>query len=105
MRELQRPKDHLFDVPAGANFVVVFDVAANQAALIEDVLNPLNEFVAAAAHLSLLCEGRRAGEDQNRDAAFGGVVQRPGEGLRAAFDVDENSLSAARDLSEAMRRA
>jgi hypothetical protein len=105
VRELQRAKNHLFDVPAGANFVVVLDVASNQAALVEDVLNPLNVFVAAAAHLPFLCERRRACEDQNRDAAFGGVVQGAGERLRAAFDMDEDGLPAARDLSEAVRRA
>jgi hypothetical protein len=32
-------------------------------------------------------------------------VQGPGERLRAAFDVDENGLRAASDLSETMRRA
>ena len=53
-----------------ANLVVVFHILPDDAALIVDILNPLDVFVAAARRLALLGEWRQAGEDENRNARF-----------------------------------
>ena len=58
MGDLQRSVHDLLDVVGAAKLVVVFHVLADDAALVGDVLNPLNEFVAAARRFALL-GGRR----------------------------------------------
>ncbi len=103
--DLQRAMHDLLHVPAGADLVVVFHVAADDAALIADVLEPVDELVAAAAKLSLLRKGRGAGKDEDRGAAFGGIVDSAAERLGAAFDVDEHGLRLAAHLREAVGAA
>ncbi len=58
-RTAARPVDQLLDVAAGADLVVVAH-SADDAALVEHVLGPLDELVAAAQHLALLGVGRGA---------------------------------------------
>ena len=86
--------NNLFDIPAGADFMIVFDITAHQTPLIEDILNPLNELVAAAAQFPLLCERRGAGKDEDRDTPFGRVMDGPGERLGPTLDVNEDRLRA-----------
>ena len=57
MCKLHRAIHQLRHVLASAEFVGIFHIAANDTALVGDVLNPLYEFIAAAAHLALLREG------------------------------------------------
>ena len=57
MRELKRPMDDLLYVPRHANFVVVLHVLPDDAALVVDVLEPVDEFIAAAPHFAFLGDG------------------------------------------------
>ena len=86
----------LLDVLRRAQLVVVFHVAAHDAALVAHVLNPVDELVAAAAQLALLRERRTAGEDEYRDARPCGIVHGAGQRLGAAFDMHEDRLCPAR---------
>ena len=95
----------LLHVRADADFVVVAHVATHDAALIEHVLDPVDELVAAATRLAFLGRGRGTGEDENGYSPFRRVVNRAGEGLRAAFNMHDDALRAARDLCKAVRRA
>ena len=92
----------LLDVARVAKLIVVFHVWTDDAALIGDVLNPLDEFVAAAGRLALLGRRRQAGEDECRNARFGGVVDRPAQRLRAAVDMHHDRLGPPRQLRVAM---
>ena len=51
MSDLQRSMHDLFHVARRAQLIVVFHVRADDAALIRDVLDPLDEFIAAAGRL------------------------------------------------------
>ena len=103
VRELQRAMHDLLGVRADADFVLVTDVAAHQAALVRHVLDPLDEFVAAAARLAFLRGRRHSGDDEHRHASLRRVVNRAAERLRAAVDVHEHRLRATRGLRIAMR--
>jgi len=105
MSDLQRAVDHLFDVAAGADFVFVLHVAADDTTLIGDVLQPVDEFVARAAEFAFLGVGRGSGEDQYGYAALGYVVDASGHGLRTALHVDQDGLGASCYLREALRGA
>jgi len=95
--ELQRTVHELLDVSPGAELVVVLDIAAQDAALIPAVLNPVNELGAAAGQLAVLRERGRAREDEHRDASAHGVADTAAEVLRARVDMDDDRLRLARD--------
>ena len=94
-RDLQRAVHELLDVAAGADLVVVLDVAAQDAALVADVLDPVDELVPAAGQLAGDGERRGAGEDEHRDAAAHRVADRAAEVLGARVDVHEDGLRLA----------
>ena len=79
MRELHGAVHDLLYVRADANLVVVAHVAAHETALIEHVLQPVNEFVAAAARFAFLRGGRHAGEHEHGHTPLRGVVNRAGQ--------------------------
>ena len=54
MCELHRAMNDLLHVRADTNLVVVAHVAADEATLIEHVLQPVDEFVATAARFAFL---------------------------------------------------
>ena len=96
----------MFNIAAGANLVVVLHIAANDAALIENILEPVDEFVAGTAQLAFLRERRRAGENQHRNTAFcARVVNRSAQRLRAALHVNQHGLGASCNLRVTMRGA
>src|SRR5687767_15020102 len=72
--DLQCAVHDLLRVGAEADLVVVVDVAAHETALVGDVLDPLDELVAAPAQLTLLRRGRGTGEHQHWHPALGRVV-------------------------------
>src|SRR4029450_11650617 len=74
LRHLHGAMHELLHVGTDTDLVIVAHVAAYDAALIEDVLDPMDELVAAAARFALLRRRRSAGEDKHRDAALGRVV-------------------------------
>ena len=86
-----------------AKLVVVFHVLADDAALIGHVLNPLDEFVAAAGRLPLLRGRRQSGEYEHRNARLCGVVNRSSQRLRAAVDVHHDGLRASGQLRVTVR--
>ena len=100
--ELQRSMHDLLHVARVAELIVVFHVVADDAALVGHVLNPLDEFVAAAGRLAVLGGRRQAGEDEHRNPRFGGVVDRAGERLGAAVDMDHDRLGAPAQLRVTM---
>ena len=91
-RDLQRAVHKLLDVAAGADLVVVLDVAAHDAALVGHILDPVNELVPPAGQLAGDGERRGAGEDQHGDAAAHRVADRAAEVLGARVDMHEDSL-------------
>ena len=91
-RDLQGAVDQLLDVAAGTDLVVVLDVAAQDAALVRHVLDPVDELVPPAGQLTGDRERRGAGEDEHRDTAAHRVADRAAEVLGARVDVDEDGL-------------
>ena len=92
----------LLHVARVAQLVVVFHILADDAPLIGHVLNPLDEFVAAAGRFALLGGRRQAGEHEHRNARLRGVVNRSPQRLRAAIDMNDDSLSASGQLRVAV---
>ena len=103
--DLQRTMHDLLDVVRGADLVVVFHILPDDAALIVDVLNPVDEFVAAAPRFALLRERRHARKDEHRDTRLGRIVHPAAERLRPAIDMHDDRLGAARQLRVAMGAA
>ncbi len=83
--------------------MVVFHVLAEDATLVGDVLEPMDEFVASAEEFALLGRGRHAGIDEHRRAAPRDIVDRASERQRAAIDMDDDRLRAARKLCAPLR--
>src|SRR5208282_745652 len=92
----------LLHIARSANLVVVFHILPDDAALIVDILNPLDEFVAAARRCALLSGRRQARKDEDRNARFGRVVDGSAERLRPAVDMHDDRLGATRQLSVAL---
>jgi hypothetical protein len=101
--ELQRAVHELLDVSSGADLVVVLDVVAQDAALIPDILDPVDEFVAAAGQLAFLRERRHAREDQDGDASAHGVVDPAAEVLRTRVHMDDHGLRLTGDHGVGVR--
>ncbi len=70
--------------------------------MIEHILDPMNELVAAAPQLAFLGRGRCAGKNKDGHAAFGGIVNGAAERLGATFDMHHDGLRPSRDLGEAV---
>jgi len=85
----------LLHVAAGADLVVVLDVVAQDAALIADVLDPVDELVTPAGQLALEGERGRAREDEDGNATAHRVTHRAAEILRAHVDMDDHGLRLA----------
>ena len=101
-RDLQGAVDDLLDVGGAADLVLVLDILTHDPALVGNVLQPVDEFVAAAGLLALLGGRRQAGEDEDGDAAARGVMQRAGQRLGAAIDMDDDRLWTSTHLGEAV---
>ena len=88
------------DVGAGAQLVVVLHVVTDDAALVADVLDPLDEFVAAALELAGLGERRHAGEDEDRDAGAGDREQHgePAAVVANSRSFEHTTLMLHRDV-------
>ncbi len=71
--------------------------------MIENVLNPMDELIAAAFRFPFLGGRRGSGKDQNRHAALGRVVDRPAHRLRSAFNVHDHGLRFPGNLGKAVR--
>jgi hypothetical protein len=104
VRELHGAMDELLNIFARPDFVVVANIAADNPALIAHVLDPLNEFVAAAAHLALLGKWRGSREDKGRNASLGGVVDSATQRLGSTFHVHHHGLRLAAYLRVTMCR-
>ena len=87
----------LLDVSAGADLVVVLDVAAHDAALVGHVLDPVDELVPAAGELAPQGVGGGAGEDEHRHPAAHGVGDRAAHVLGARVHVHDHGGGAAGD--------
>ena len=103
--ELERARHQLLHSGGDAHFALVAHISAHDAALIVDILNPLNKLVAAAFEFAFLRERRRAGENKNRDSALGGIVNRAGQRLGAALHMHQHRLRASGGRRKSMRGA
>ena len=83
--------------------MVVFHVLAEDATLVGDVLEPMDEFVASAEEFALLGRWRHAGVDEHGRTAPRNIVDRAAERQRAAIDMDDDRLRAARKLCAPLR--
>jgi len=101
--ELQGAVHELLDVCPRADLVVVLDVVAQYAALIPDILDPLDELGAAAGQLTVLRERHRTRENQHRDASAHGVVDAAAEVLRARVDMHQHGLRLPGDHRVSVR--
>ena len=103
--DLQRPLHELLDVAPGADLVVILGVVAQDAALVVHVLDPVDELVPAARQLALDRERGGAGEDQHRNPAPGGVVDRAAQVLGAGVHMHQHSLGFPGHRGVGVRRA
>jgi hypothetical protein len=88
--------DELFRIVACSKLRIIFHITADDSSLIVNVLNPLDEFVAAALGFSLLRKRRSAGQNKHRSPSTRGIM---------AIDVDEHSLRNAAGLPIAVSGA
>ncbi len=103
VRKLHRPMHQLADVLPCPDLIVIAHVATDDAALIEPILDPVNELVTAPFELSFLRRWRGAGENQYGHATLGGVVNGPAEGLGATVHVHHDALCTAGNLRKSVR--
>ncbi len=102
--KLQGTVHHLLDVRTGADLVVVPGVPAHDAALVVDVLDPVDELVAAPEQLAVLGERGGAREHQHPDAPLRGVVHHAAEILGPALDMHDHGLRHPGHLRVSLRR-
>ena len=105
MRKLHRSMNKLLDILSGTDLVVVAHIAAHNTALVADILNPLDKFISAAAHLSALRKRRRASKNKSWDPCLRGVVDGAPKCLCSAFHMHDHRLRLTGHLRISMRGA
>jgi hypothetical protein len=102
-RDLERPRHKLFDIGRDANLIVIAHIAAHDAALVVNILDPLDEFIAAPDKLAFLGQGGGAGKYEYGNSALRRVVDGACQRLGAAFHMNQDGLRPTGCRGKTMR--